>query len=74
MHLLSKQSKPKLPMSLRNSDNRKNYFCILNIERPRAHLSSITFFLYTLYILVFKLAPLLKVWTDSSFGFSILFS
>ena len=29
---------------------RKNYFCMLNIERPIAHQSSITFFLCTLYI------------------------
>ena len=28
----------------------KNYKCMLNIERPIAHQSSITFFLYTLYI------------------------
>ena len=28
---------------------RKNYICLLNIERPIAHQSSITFFLYTLY-------------------------
>ena len=29
---------------------RKNYICMLNIERPIAHQSSITFFLRTLYI------------------------
>ena len=27
----------------------KNYFYMLNIERPKAHQSLITFFLYTLY-------------------------
>ena len=29
---------------------RKNYFCMLNFDRPIAHQSSITFYRYTLYI------------------------
>ena len=39
---------------------RKNYFCMLNIECPIAHQSSITFFWYTLYIQIIRQYNLIK--------------
>ena len=41
---------PSTDLKARSFQLRKNYFCMLNIEHPIAHQSSITFFLYTLYI------------------------